>query len=120
MENESGSACIESGGWGVIVKLLHSDIYSVQHVDREMTMVSNLCEEVVPQNVLQVGSVLGHLGQQAGDELLSLWRQGRGKGVASFPNTPVRLLQVGGFKRRSAQQHCIPAAGRRAVSEGAA
>lgn len=30
-------------------------------------MVSNLCEEVMPQNVVQVGPVLWHLGKQAGD-----------------------------------------------------
>lgn len=35
--------------------------------DTEVRMTSNLCEEVMPQNVVQVGSVLGDLGQQAGD-----------------------------------------------------
>lgn len=30
-------------------------------------MAANLCEEVVPKNVLQVGSVLRNLRQQAGD-----------------------------------------------------
>lgn len=29
--------------------------------------MSNLCEEVVPQNVVQIGSVLWDLGEQAGD-----------------------------------------------------
>lgn len=29
--------------------------------------MSNLCEEVMPQNVVQVGPVLWHLGKQTGD-----------------------------------------------------
>lgn len=33
----------------------------------EVKIVSNLCEEVVPQNVVEVGSVLWDLGEQAGD-----------------------------------------------------
>lgn len=33
----------------------------------EVKTVSNLREEVVPQNVVQVGSVLWDLGEQAGD-----------------------------------------------------
>lgn len=34
---------------------------------------SNLSEEVVPQNVFQVGSVLWNFGQQVRDELFGLW-----------------------------------------------
>lgn len=69
---------------------------------------SDLREEVVSQNVIQVGSVLRGLGEQAGDQLLCLWRQGRGHGVARLSDASVRLLQVGGFKRRPAQQHGVP------------
>lgn len=34
---------------------------------------SNLSEEVVPQNVFQVGSVLWNFGQEVRDELFGLW-----------------------------------------------
>lgn len=57
----------EVGGGNVIVKLLRCDIYSVQHRVTIVAIVSNLCEEVMPQNVVQVGPVLWHLGKQAGD-----------------------------------------------------
>lgn len=82
-----------------------------------MIMSCYLREELVPQDVVQVGSVLGYLGQQAGDELLGLRRQRGRQRVACLSDTPVRLLQVGGFKRRSAQQHCVPVAGQKAKDE---
>ena len=50
-----------------------------------MSVGSNLCEEVVPQNVVQVGSVLWGLGEQAGDEQLGRRGQGGGQGVAAPP-----------------------------------
>lgn len=53
---------------------------------------SDLREEVVSQNVIQVGSVLRGLCEQAGDQLLCLWRQGRGHGVARLSDASVRLL----------------------------
>lgn len=62
-----------AGGKGVTVMLIQSDIYREtgsqrwEQTDREVEMVSNLCEEVVPQNVVQVGSVLWDLGKQVGD-----------------------------------------------------
>jgi len=69
---------------------------------------SHLDEKVVPQNVVEVGPILGGLGQQAGDELLGRGGQGGGQGVAGLSDAPVRLLQVGGLERRPAQQHGIP------------
>lgn len=61
------------------------------------------------QYVVQVRSVLRGLGQEAGDELFGLGRQGGGQGVTRLPNTSVRLFQIGGLKRGSAQEHGIPA-----------
>lgn len=60
-------------GGGVTVMLIQSDIYREtdslrwEQTDREVEMASNLCEEVVPQNVVQVWSVLWDLGKQVGD-----------------------------------------------------
>lgn len=62
-----------AGGKGVTVMLIQSDIYREtgsqrwEQTDREVEMVSYLCEEVMPQNVVQVGSVLWDLGKQVGD-----------------------------------------------------
>lgn len=72
MDDKSGSMC---GWWegGVTVMLIQSDIYREtdslrwEQTDREVEMASNLCEEVVPQNVVQVWSVLWDLGKQVGD-----------------------------------------------------
>lgn len=61
--------------------------------------------------MVQVGSVFWRLGEEVGDELLRLRREGGGQGVAGLPDAPVRLLQVGGFKRRPAQQHGVPGGG---------
>lgn len=55
-------------GRGSHVTLLHSDIYRQRvtgsGTDRrkDMTVASHLCKEVMPQNVVQVGSVLRDLG----------------------------------------------------------
>lgn len=70
--------------------------------------VADLGEKVVSQNVVQVGSLFRGLGQQIGDELLSLGREGGGQGVARLSDASVRLLQVGGFERGPAQQHGVP------------
>ena len=64
---------------------------------------SHLCEELVSEDVVQVGSVLRSLGQQVTNELLGLEGQGGGQGVASLTDAPVSLLQVGGLKGGSAQ-----------------
>jgi len=39
----------------------------VEETDMEVAVASNLSEEVVPQNVVQVWSVFWNLGQQAGN-----------------------------------------------------
>ena len=81
-------------------------------VQRELekgAKLTHLCEEFMAQYVVQVRSVLWGLGQEAGDELFGLGRQGGGQGVTRLPNTSVRLFQIGGLKRGSAQEHGIPA-----------
>lgn len=35
--------------------------------DKEVKMVSNLCEEFMPHDMVKVGSILWGFGQQAGD-----------------------------------------------------
>lgn len=49
-----------------------SNSYTVTFADRVKWWCPNLSEEVMPQNVVQVGSVFWDLGQQAGNELLRL------------------------------------------------
>ncbi len=44
------------------VTFRQTDRQRLEQTDREAKMVSNLCEEVVPQNVVKVGSVLWDLG----------------------------------------------------------
>lgn len=82
-------------------------------MDGWMKVGSHLGEEVVSQDVLQVGSVLRGLGKEVGYQLLSLRRQGGGQGVTRLSDAPVGLLQVGGFEWRPAQQHGVPGGGRR-------
>lgn len=88
-------------------------LHMVQRELEKGAKLTHLCEEVMAQYVVQVRSVLRGLGQEAGDELFGLGRQGGGQGVTCLPDTPVRLLQIGGLKRGSAQEHGIPAAQRR-------
>lgn len=60
------------------------------------------------EDAVQQGSLLGVPGQHAADEILGRGGQGAGKGVAGLTDAAVCLLQVGGLKWGSAQQHGIP------------
>lgn len=83
-------------------------LHMVQRELEKGAKLTHLCEEVMAQYVVQVRSVLRGLGQEAGDELFGLGRQGGGQGVTCLPDTPVRLLQIGGLERGSAQEHGVP------------
>lgn len=94
--------------WGVrkaVSDLLATGVQGTSPRDPGHT---HLHKELMADDVIQTGPVLGVLGQHARYQVLSRGQQGGRHGVPGFSDAPVRLLQVRGFKRGSSQQHCVP------------
>lgn len=69
---------------------------------------TDLGEEIVPHDVVQVRAVHGVLREHAGDDLLGGEREAGGNGVTCLSDTSVRLLQVSGLERRFTGEHGVP------------